>query len=199
LRVIEQVTCCQRDALWLRRAADVKVLFAPVKPWQRIVGAIILGKLELMYCGYAVVTRVVSLPAAAGVLWSAVRWIAGWRSATFRVGGKLRLRQVNALDARRQCILLDAQFTDGLLQRGHLGLNHVDVVQPAFHGLRAVVHDRELLGDGGEPVVGLATRTLAGNLTHGGSENPSLVIPRCHRLGQLGSDTIGKTLMNVLI
>jgi hypothetical protein len=72
-----------------------------------------------MRCGHDVVTcvvRVVSLPTAADVLWSAVRWIIGRCSAAFRVGSELSLRQVNALDGRRQRVLLGAQFADGLLQ-----------------------------------------------------------------------------------
>jgi hypothetical protein len=51
--------------------------------------------------------------------------------------------------------------------------------------LQAVVHGCELLGDGGEHVVDLATRTLASGNAHCGSKNPCLVIPRCHQLGQL--------------
>jgi hypothetical protein len=146
-----------------------------------------------MRCGHNVVTRVIriiSLPPVAGMLWSAVRWITGCHGATFRIGGGLCLCQVNALDGQRQRVLLGAQFAGGLLQCGHLGLNRVDVVQPTFHGPQVVIHGRELFGDGGKLVVSLATQTLASNRTHGGSENPGLIIPRCRRLGRLGESPL---------
>jgi hypothetical protein len=87
------------NALRLRRATDVKVLFTPVEPWQWVARAVVLGKLELMCGGHDVVTRVVliiSLPAVAGVLWSAM-----WRIVWCRVPRWRRAMSVQGRSARR--------------------------------------------------------------------------------------------------
>jgi hypothetical protein len=57
------------------------------------------------------------LPAMAGVLWSTMRWVEWRRGATSRISGELCLRKVDALDHRRQHVLLSAQLSSGLLKR----------------------------------------------------------------------------------
>jgi hypothetical protein len=66
--------------------------------------------------------------------WPGGRPFGGSHGASSRVGGELGLRQIDALDGRRQCVLLGVQFVGGLLQRRHLCLHRVDVVQLALHG-----------------------------------------------------------------
>jgi hypothetical protein len=63
---------------------------------------------------------VVSVPAAADVLWLAMWWITWCCGAATRVGGELCLRKVYALDGRRERVLLGAQVARGLLKRRHL-------------------------------------------------------------------------------
>jgi hypothetical protein len=72
LGVIEEVACGQRDTLWLRHVADVEVASASVKPWERVVGAIVLQKLKLVHRGHDLVARVIiniSMPTTARMLW----------------------------------------------------------------------------------------------------------------------------------
>jgi hypothetical protein len=101
------------------------------------------SELQFVHHGHdliACVIIIITVTVAVGVLWSAVREIVWRRGPTARVSCELDLGQVDALDGRRQHVLLGAQFASGLFQRGHLGLDRVDGVEPAFHGPEVVVH-----------------------------------------------------------
>jgi hypothetical protein len=103
LGVVEEVVGGQHDALWLRRASNMEIVFTTVQPGKRIGGAVKLQKLQLVRHRLNVIAGhilIMSLPAATTVLLSVVRWIAWRHGATTRIGGELRLCKVDVLNGR---------------------------------------------------------------------------------------------------
>jgi hypothetical protein len=81
LGIVEEVAGGQCDALWLRCAPNMEIVFTFVQPGKRIVGVVELRKLQLVRRGHNVVggpVIVVSVSAATTVLLSVMRQIA-WR------------------------------------------------------------------------------------------------------------------------
>jgi hypothetical protein len=138
----------------------MKVAFASVKPGKRVVGAVVLGELQFVRRGDDIIACgiiVVSVPAATGVLGMALWRIPWCCAAVTPVGGEKCLRQIDPLDGQRKRVLLGSPVTRGLLQRRHLCLHRVDKVQLVLHGSQALIHGGQLLEDGCEHVVTLAT------------------------------------------
>jgi hypothetical protein len=96
---------------------------------------------------------------------------------TTDLGNKLCLREVDALDRRKQRVLLGAQLAGGCLERGHHLLDLVHGLQPLIHGIQA-------LEDGCEDIVRLAARTLAGVGAHAGGSEP---VPRDTKLSAVAA------------
>jgi hypothetical protein len=160
----------------------VEITFTPIQPGQGVVGAIVLGKLQLVRRRDEVAAGVVVLLRAAttvGRLPAIRRRIVVRRLDARNLDVQLCVREVDALDGCGQCVLLGTQVCGGRLKRAHLRPNLLHGQQSLIHGLQLAVHRIEALQDGHEDIVGLAAGALAGVGAQGDGSEP---VPRDTKL-----------------